>query len=274
MTLILHPLTEKSALSITKNPPHALLITGQYGIGASTLAMHIAKQLSPMVTTVLPEKDDKIDLDKGTITVGLVRRLYEQTRTKSASRIILIDYAERMAPTAQNAFLKLLEEPTPGTMFILVSHEASKLLPTVKSRVQRFDMHTITLDQSKQLLDILEVTDPTKRMQLLYMASGLPAELTKLASDQAYFERGADIVRDAKALLQAETYKKLLVAHKYKDDRAAALRLLEIAMNMLRQSLSNEQPIVTTKKLDHFLDVYDRLSANGNIRLQLARAVL
>lgn len=274
MSLAIHPLTEKFTKAFLQNPPHALLITGPYGIGASTLAAHIAKQLSRTTLVVLPEKNDVIDLDKGTITVELVRRLYEQTRTRSDNRVVLIDYAERMAPTAQNAFLKLLEEPTPGTMFILVSHEPSKLLATIRSRTQHLEMHAITNDQSQQLLDSLGVIDPKKRIQLLYMANGLPAELTKLAADQTYFEQGAEIVRDAKAILQSDPYNKLLIAHKYKDDRPAALKLLEVTMNMLRQTLPGESPAINSKRLETLLEIYEKISSNGNIRLQIARAVL
>lgn len=274
MSLILHPSTDKQVTSYLHNPPHALLITGSYGVGASTLAQHMATNLSRNIITVLPEKDETVDLEKGIISVVLVRKLYEQTRTKIDSRIIIIDYAERMATVAQNAFLKLLEEPTPGSTFILVTHEPQKLLPTVKSRVQKLDMLPITKAQSEALLDDLRVSDATKRTQILYMAMGLPAEITKLAADEAYFNHNAQFVRDARDLLQATTYDKLLLAQKYKDDRRGALHLIETAMNILRQSLVVDHQPAMTKKLDLLLATYDQVAANGNIRLQLARAVL
>lgn len=274
MSLVLHPSSEKLVSSYLKNPPHALLINSAYGVGASTLGLHIAKQLSPNIITVLPEKDEKVDLEKGIITVSLIRKLYEQTRTKIDSRVVVIDYAERMAHTSQNAFLKLLEEPASGTTFILVTHEPQKLLPTVRSRVQRLDMQHVTTAQSNELLDDLGITDPTKRSQLLYMATGLPAELTKLASDQEYFEQGASVVRDARDLLQASVYDKLVLAQKYKDNRPGVLRLIEVAMNMLRQSMTNNAEAATTKKLEQLLATYDAIAANGNIRLQLASAAL
>ncbi|MDE7347909.1 MAG: DNA polymerase III subunit delta [Muribaculaceae bacterium] len=47
---------------------------------------------------------------------------------------------EKMQPQCANALLKLLEEPFPDTIFILVSNEPDKLLPTIFSRTQRFNM--------------------------------------------------------------------------------------------------------------------------------------
>lgn len=274
MNLILNRATQKLAEAFITSKPHALLISGKHGVGVSSLAHTIAKQWSSTVITVLPEKDDAVDLDKGTISVQLIRRLYEQTRTTISGRVIIIDYAERMAPTAQNAFLKLLEEPGTGTSFILASHETTKLLPTIHSRVQHLHMSMISTEQSTQLLDSLGVTEATKRTQLLYMAAGLPAELTRLASDDAYFSQCAQIVRDARDILQGSTYAKLVLAHKYKDKRSDSLKLLDIAITMLRQTLSNQPQQAVAKKLDQLLDTYERIASNGNIRLQLAKAML
>lgn len=274
MTLILHPTTERFVAAFLKNPPHALLITGAYGIGASSLAAHIAKQISPTVLTVLPEKDEKVDKEKGIISVSLIRRLYQQTRTSTKSRVIIIDYAERMAPAAQNSFLKLLEEPVSHTFFILVSHEPAKLLPTIHSRVQRLDMLSITRQQSESLLATLGVSDTIKQTQLLYIASGLPAELTRLINSPEYFERNASFVRDAKLLLQGSTYEKLVLAHRYKDDRPGIQRVLDIAMMMARQNLTVNSTATATARLNRLCAAYDTIAANGNIRLQLARAVI
>lgn len=274
MNLVMNPITEKRVASYIKNMPHALLVTGPHGVGASTIAAHMALQLSPTVITVLPEKDEIVDLEKGTITVGLIRRLYEQTRTKTDRLVVVIDYAERMAPQAQNAFLKLLEEPTSGVSFILVSHEAQKLLPTIRSRVQSLELLPISQTQSQEFIDSLKIIDVTKRSQLLYIAGGLPAELKRLAEDEEYFEKCSQIVRDARDLLQSNTYQKLKLAHTYKDNRPDCLRMIEIAMKMLRSSLNTAGVSINTTQLEQLLETYDSINGNGNIRLQLARFAL
>lgn len=274
MNLAIHSTSRKHLEAAIIHTPHALLLTGPHGIGASTIAHHIAVQLSQNILTILPEKDEKVDLESGTITVGLIRRLYEQTRTQVGDRVVVIDYAERMAVQAQNAFLKLLEEPGSHTSFILVSHDSQKLLPTIHSRVQHIELREISTSDSTHLIEQLGVQDPTKRSQLLYMAQGLPAKITRLIQDEEYFRSQAQIVRDARDLLQGNPYDKLLLAHAYKSDRQGCLSLIDIALRMTRTSLASSNDPRAVSQLETLLRTYDTISANGNIRLQLARLVL
>jgi len=204
-----------------------------------------------------------------------MRRLYNETRTKTVGdRIIIIDYAERMTHQAQNAFLKLLEEPGKNIYFILVSHSVSKLLPTILSRTENLDIKLITTEQSEKLLDLLKITDTTKRSQLLFMANGMPAELIRLCNDEAYFDKRSITVRDARELLRGSLYQKLLIAQHYKDDRASALILLLDVANILKRSVVARPQIDTISRIDAVLDAYQHIEANGNIRLCLARMVI
>jgi DNA polymerase-3 subunit delta' len=255
--------------------PQALLLTGEGGVGLSTIGRYIAKlhNVTPMI--ILPERDEKIDIDKGVISVDSMRHLFNETRTIATSeRIIIIDYAERMTHQAQNAFLKLLEEPGKGTSFILISNSASKLLPTILSRVEILEIRPITTEQSEQLLDSLKVTDRVKRSQLLFMAVGKPAELTCLASDEAYFEKRSITVRDARELLRGSLYQKLLIAQCYKDDRVSTLTLLQDVASILKRSITDNPQTDTISHIDTVLNAYQQIEANGNIRLCLTRMVI
>jgi len=255
--------------------PHAVMLTGKAGIGLLTIAQYYAKQTSAVVFTVLPEKDEKIDVEKGTITVQSIRRLYDTTRTiQPSGRVIIIDYAERMGTPAQNAFLKLLEEPTEGTQFILLSHKPEVLLPTIRSRSQQVEVRPVSLKQSEAFLDELKVKDATKRAQLLFIAAGLPAELTRLVQDDAYFASRAGLVKDAREYVTGSAYAKLLIAKKYKDSRPQALQLLEDAMKQLEQSMAKGGDESNIKVLTRLTVLHKRLSEQGNVRLQLSSAVM
>jgi DNA polymerase III subunit delta' len=257
---------------IIQKLPQSLLITGPARAGLSTIGLYIAKSKDITPTIILPEKDEKIDLTSGVINVSSMRRLYDETKTKILNeRIIIIDYAERMTTQAQNAFLKLLEEPNANTYFILVSNSTSKLLPTVLSRVETLNIKPITIKQSNDLLDDLGVTNATKRSQLLFIAGGLPAEMIKLAGDEEYLEKRSSIVRDARELISGRLYEKLRIAHKYRDDRPSTLVLLSDAANILKKTvLSNPQPDLL-KFIDKLINTQQRIEANGNIRLALAQ---
>lgn len=273
--LIMNPASEKSFLNVTNNLPQSLLLTGDNRVGLSTIAVYIASLRGVKPIIILPEKDEKVDIDKGLITVDCIRRLYDEVKTKTTSeRIIIIDYAERMNHQAQNAFLKLLEEPNDGIFFILVSHSISKLLPTIISRAERLDIKSISTDQSNALLDKLGVIDAKKRVQLLFMADGLPAELTRLSTDEEYFESRSAMMRDARELLSGGLYKKLLVAQKYKDNRSMALTLLLDAAMILKKSIISSPQSDTIGYIDKLLKAHQRIEANGNIRLCLAQLAI
>jgi len=269
--LMINALTEKMLASTIKKMPQSLLLTGENGVGLGAVAKYIAEKRNVTPLIILPEKDEKIDLDKGVISVDIIRRLYNEASTKTPTdRMIIIDYAERMTAQAQNAFLKLLEEPGQNIYFILVSHSSAKLLPTILSRTERLEIRPITVKQSDELLDLLDVKDAKKRSQLLFMASGLPAELTRLATDIAYFDRMSVIVRDSRDLLRGSLYQKLLLAQKYKDDRVSAQLLLTNASKILKKSLSDNPTPDNLAVIDRILLAGQRIDANGNIRLCIA----
>jgi replication-associated recombination protein RarA len=275
MKPILNPASEKLILATINSMPQSLLVTGPKGVGLLTSAKYISQLLKVKPTIILPEKDEKINLEAGIITVDIMRKIADSVRTKSVNKnIIIIDYAERMNTQAQNSFLKLLEEPNENIYFILVSNSVSKLLPTTLSRVKKIDIKPITNDQSKQLLDTLKVNDETKRSQLLFMASGLPAELTRLVENDDYFNKSSEVMKDARELLQGKVYQKLLIAQKYKDDRGLTLDLLLAVTKILKHSIDNKPQIDTIKRIDIVLKTYQRIEANGNIRLCLANMVL
>ena len=275
MKPLLNLVTDTKLSRIMGNLPQSLLLTGPVGVGTSVVATYIGATVGDVTFTVLPEKDDKIDIDKGVISVDSIRRLYIQTRSiQTGKLVIIIDYAERMGHQAQNAFLKLLEEPGSGVHFILVTHTPSKLLPTVVSRTQQLEIQPVTPAQSLELLETLFITNEQKKAQLLFMADGLPAELTRLATDDDYFETSASIVRDARDLLQADVYQTILIAQRYKDDREKALRLVTTTSNLLRKSISKKPQSSSIAQIDSLLYAYKQINANGNIRLCLARLVV
>lgn len=271
MKLFVHPDTQRTLDVYLRDAPHAVILTGKTGVGLATIAADFAKQSKAVVYTVLPEKDEKIDLEKGTITVQSVRRLYDLTKTiEPNGRVIIIDYAERMAAPAQNAFLKLLEEPIEGTRFMLLTHQLEVLLPTVLSRSQLLTVKPVSSELTNEILDELKVYDTTKRAQLTFIAGGLPSELTRLVRDEQYFTNRAQVVKDARQYITGTPYQKLLIAKHYKDSRKNALLLLEDAGKMVQNELitnADDGLMTVAGKIEK---IHGSISANGNIRLQLS----
>lgn len=275
MKPIINPASEKLIVSLARKLPQSLLLTGEEGIGLCEIAKYMSALNDAKFMTVLPEKGEAIDINRGVIGIDSIRQLIYQTRSKkSDTQIIIIDFAEKMTIQAQNAFLKLLEEPGANTHFILVSHQPSKLLPTIISRTEKLIVKPITAEQSNDLLDNLGIKDMLKKSQLIFIAGGRPAELIRLCNDDLYFEKRSTIIREARELLSGDTYRKLLIAQKYKDDRFLALCLVNDALNILRKSINDNPHANLIQMIDRLIDAYQQIESNGNIRLCLARMVL
>jgi DNA polymerase-3 subunit delta' len=93
----------------------------------------------PDYHVIRPEKEGK------TITVEQIRqcnRLAQESSQLSGSRLFVIHPAEAMNESAANALLKTLEEPSSSCLFLLVTHRAHGLLPTITSRCQQWHLAT------------------------------------------------------------------------------------------------------------------------------------
>ena len=264
---ILSPQIKHSIASYAKSPPHALLLHGRAGSGLTTTAMTFAQALTKSANIMRIQPDET-----GSIKVRTVRELYEYTRTKQDEKLVIIlDDADTMQPTAQNALLKLLEEPPQHVAFILTTHRLQYILPTIQSRAQAVQVPAITKKQSEQLLDTLGVKDDATKRQLLFIAQGLPAELTRLVQDKAYFERRVESFKQARDFMQGNSYQKLIITYKIGSNRDIALALLDDTSLIIETSLREKPQKKLVAILDAVLQTQDRLRQDGNVRAQLLR---
>lgn len=263
-----HAKTADAATALLQSGAHGMLLYGPDGVGLENIAHSLTKKSQAVVLTVSPN-------EKNTITIEVIRELYVTLKTIDQNgRIVIIEHAECMLEPAQNAFLKLLEEPPAGVRFLLLTHTPETLLPTIRSRVQGVEVVPITRIQSEAFLDSLGVVDATKRAQLLFIAEGLPAELTRLIENEDIFEQRARTVRDARLFISGSAYERLKIAHAYKDSREGALLLLSDSMKQLSATIAKTGDISLVKRLDAFLEVYRAIKQNGAVRIQLAATIM
>lgn len=279
--LVINHATQKVLEKTILHMPQALLLRGKKGVGVGQIAVAIAKRQGTILETVYPKKRHTngsyvVDIESGTIIIDDIRSLYERTRSKFTSpQVIIIDLGDRpMSTSAQNAFLKLLEEPQRHIHFIIATHHLTQLLPTVLSRCQRIDIKPINDEQTTQLLDTLNVTDPTIRARIVFIASGLPEEITRLTTDTNYYEARIKTVQDARTILEGDSYTRLRAVQTYKDKRTTTLQLIDDMMRQLQLSAAKSPNNATLRQLESLVRAYERIQANGNIQLNLASVLL
>jgi DNA polymerase-3 subunit delta' len=182
--------------------PHAVLLTGPDGVAKHWLAERFATLLlchqpsqdgeacgecpscnwlaagsHPDLTELGPEESGKA------IKIDQVRALaVELGMTSHGGRykVAVIDPADAMNINAANSLLKTLEEPTPGTLLILVTASPGRLPATVRSRCQQLRLHA---PAERTALDWLEArgVDPETGRRCLQVAGGAPLAAAQLA---------------------------------------------------------------------------------------------
>ena len=232
---------------------HAWLLAGPEGIGKATLAWRIVRFLLAMPAEErdglfgAPATPDSLDIaadhpasgpiaalshpglyllrrgpnDKGdrlagVITAEEVRKMggfFALTIPDGGRRVVVVDAADEMNPTAANALLKMLEEPPARTTFLMVAHSPARLLPTIRSRTRMLRLSPLAPDDMARALG--QAGQPPEAPEALAaLAGGAPgraidliaqdglaryAELVQLLDDAPGLDRNAAIALAARA---------------------------------------------------------------------------
>ncbi len=193
---------------LSDKPSHAYLIEGPEGAGKRTLADIFAAGLLCRGLSV-PGKARRIpcgncpDCEKsqkglhpdltvvtgtgatGAINVEAVRSLRAEAAVRpneASRRVVILEDAHKMTIQAQNAFLKLLEEPPPHCVFLLLCESRRRLLPTIRSRVIALTLTPLPAQDCAALIRRLNKSCPPERALLASrLADGRPGRALALA---------------------------------------------------------------------------------------------
>ncbi len=151
---------------------------------------------------------------KAQITVEEVRKLnafFGLSATDGGHRVVIVDAADEMNPSAANALLKVLEEPPKDAILILVSHQPARLLPTIRSRCR--------------VLRLGELDQPA--MQSALQGAGMETDNTQALFELARGSVGAAIRMQNEGGLQIYAQILAVIATAPNMDRPQLAKLVE-----------------------------------------------
>ncbi len=106
----------------------------------------VAARAHPNLLTLQRPWDDRNKRFKTDLPVDEVRRaipFFGSTPGEAGWRVVIVDVADDMNDNSANALLKMLEEPPPQAIFLVLAHAPGRLLPTIRSRCRRLDLGPI-----------------------------------------------------------------------------------------------------------------------------------
>ena len=235
---------------------HAYLLVGPRHVGKGTLATNLAQALnceSPappcgQCRACQRIREGKhsditpIGLDSRTeIGIDDIRGLQRSANLppyEGKCRVFIIDEAEYLSIEAANALLKILEEPPPRVVWLLLAADEERLLPTIVSRCQRLELKPVSPERVQDVLVNSHNVDDDKAKLLARLCRGRPGWALSALTDSDMLEQRSQRIDRLASLLTSGIEQRFAYAQElagqFSQDRKAGWEITELWVDWWR----------------------------------------
>lgn len=266
--LVIAPATSRQLEAYLSSPVHALLLVGVAGLGLGTIARALADRVAGndvVYLTPTNHNKQKTTIINADDIAGLPTILRDKRDHHLA---VVIDDADQTAPGVFERMLKLIEEPVSGVYFIFTTHRISALPATILSRTGTIRVKAPAAEACRRLLDGV---DTQLANQISWLAGNRPALTRRLVESGDQSQLDLISITRAKQFMQAQRPRRIEQIDAIADRESGLVLCAAIAriLTVMLAGGGSVEAATIARRLDLLSETADRLSANGNVRLQL-----
>ncbi len=188
------------------------------------------KGTQPEIVTVAPA-GEQIQIgqfwDRDNKTApGVLSRTLNYAPTVGRKRVYVIEQAETLNESAANSLLKVLEEPPPYAVFVLLAPHPARVLPTIVSRSQMVRLRAVATPELARWLQTELGTDAERAAMLAAYSEGRVGQAAQMARHPAVGEEIKKILDFAESLPDAPQHRALRVAEQIRKLAAQVVALI------------------------------------------------
>ena len=274
----------------SNNIPHAMIFSGPEMIGKKKIAIEFIKNIfceelcgecyfcksieyNPDINIISPVE--------GNIEIEEIRKAKERLSLKpyyNKIKALIIDDSHLMKSDAQNAFLKMLEEPKGNTLIIFITPFREMLLKTIRSRAQEIKFSLVGNEEIEKYLISLGASSK-KAKEISLISSGQIGKAINFFEDKSKMDFFNKSIEDIIFLSRSNISQRFQYAEKLKDDKVKIIEILDIWERFLRREIllkvfnyksSVNYSLQKTKELIDELEKIKYIIESSNINKRIA----
>jgi DNA polymerase-3 subunit delta' len=252
---------------------HAHIIVGEDGIGKSYIARETAIRILDKIENKQYADIIEFNLLKGKKSIGIdeIKNIIAETTKKpyeGNKKVIIVYNADKMTETAQNAFLKTIEEPPKGIFIILLCEKLESILDTIKSRCQTYKLNRLSEKEMTEFVNIKFSHLSEKELKaVIAFSDGIPGRAEKFVNDSSLKEIRDSTIDVLKTINENNLEQVLAKGNffvKYKNEWQEVLTymLAYIRDVFIYKETSNKNLIINIDKIEDIKDMAEMFSFN------------